>query len=94
MLLAHQTPPVMWRGVRDRAETAVRSGIKYIQFAVCPEDDAVAIDQYLKSLQPVPSPYLVKGRPSEAARRGETLFAQADCARCHPAPLYTDLTRP
>jgi cytochrome c peroxidase len=90
MLLAHRTTPVMWRGVRDRAETAVRAGIKHIQFTERPEEDAVAIDWYLKSLKPVPSPYLIKGRFSEAARRGQKLFAQADCARCHPAPLYTD----
>ena len=93
LLLAHKTPPVMITGVRDRAETAVRSGIRYIQFVVRPEDDAVAIDEYLKSLEPVASPYLVDGKLSKAAKRGKKVFKQAGCARCHPAPLYTDLKK-
>ena len=91
MLMTHQTPPVMSLGVRETAEKAVRSGIRFIQFAVRPEEDAVAIDEYLKSLKPVPSPYLVDGKPSAAAERGAKLFEQAGCAACHPAPLYTDL---
>ncbi len=91
MLLSHQTPPVMSHGVRDSAEKAVRSGIKFIQFAVRPEEDAVAIDEYLKVMKPVPSPRLVEGKPSAAAERGAKVFEQAGCAVCHPAPLYTDL---
>lgn len=91
LFLSHQTPPVMVTGVRDRAETAVRSGIRFIQFAVRPEEDAVAIDEYAKSVTAVPSPYLVNGTLSDAARRGEALFEQAGCAACHPGPLYTDL---
>ncbi|MCX6996762.1 MAG: cell surface protein [Kiritimatiellaeota bacterium] len=91
MLLAHKTPPAMSLGIRDTAEMAVRSGLKYIQFAVRPEADAVAIDTYLKSLQPVPSPRLVKGELSRAARRGERVFKKAGRAECHAAPLFTDL---
>ena len=44
MLLAHATPPVMALGVRADAETAVRAGIRHIQFAMRPEEDAAAID--------------------------------------------------
>jgi YVTN family beta-propeller protein len=93
MLLAHRTPPSMWEGVRPTAEDAVRSGIKNIQFAVRPEEDAVAIDEYLKSLTPVPSPHLVNGQISESAKRGKALFfsERVGCATCHPEPLYTDL---
>ena len=69
MLLAHRTPPVMWRGVREQADTAVHASIKHIQFAERSEEDAVAIDQYLKLLHPVPRPYLIKGRLGKAARR-------------------------
>lgn len=93
LLLSHRTPPVMITGVRDRAETAVRAGIKHIQFVVRPEADAVAIDEYLKSLEPVPSPYLVNGKLSKAAERGREVFKKANCASCHPAPLYTDLKK-
>ena len=91
MLLTHQTPPAMSLGIRDTAAMAVRSGLKFIQFAVRPEEDAAAIDAFLKALQPVPSPRLVNGRLSSAARRGERVFKKAGCAECHPAPLFTNL---
>lgn len=93
MLLAHETPPAMAVGVRESAEYAVRSGIIHILFAQRPEEEAAAIDAYLKSLRPVPSPHLVDGKLSEAAERGKELFSsdRVGCHRCHPAPLYTDL---
>jgi YVTN family beta-propeller protein len=91
LLLAFQTPPAMWLGVRETAGTAVRSGIKHILFTQQAEEVAVAIDAYLKSLKPVPSPHLVRGKLSEAARRGEEVFSRAGCAECHPLPLFTDL---
>jgi cytochrome c peroxidase len=93
MLLAHQTPPSMISGIRESAEAAVRSGVRHIQFAVRPEEDTAAIDEYLTSLTPVPSPYLVDGNLSDAAERGKQLFfsGRVGCARCHPEPLYTDM---
>ncbi len=93
MLLAHKTPPAMMTGVRPDAESGVRAGIRHIQFAVRPEEDAVAIDEYLKSLKPVQSPYLVKGKMREQAKQGRTVFNKAGCASCHPPPLYTDLKK-
>ncbi|MDY0167876.1 MAG: c-type cytochrome [Thermoguttaceae bacterium] len=92
MLLAHQTPPSMALGVRANAEEGVRAGITHIQFAVRPEEDAVAIDEFLKAMAPVPSPYLVDGKLSPAAERGKKIFFDetVGCARCHPEPLYTD----
>lgn len=93
MVLVHETPPAMASGVRPGAREAVRAGIRHIQFTVRPEADADAIDVYLESLEPVPSPYLVDGQLSEAARRGEKLFFDPNvgCAECHPRPTYTDL---
>jgi len=91
MLLAHKTPPAMFLGVRTNAETAVRAGIKFILFTNQPEAVAACIDEYLKSLKPVPSPYLVRGKLSPAAKRGRELFSQAGCADCHVPGLYTDL---
>ncbi|MBN2310276.1 MAG: cell surface protein [Candidatus Hydrogenedentes bacterium] len=91
LVLSHRTPPVMITGVRDRAEIAVRAGIKYIQFAVRPEEDAVAIDEFLKSVNPEPSPYLENGQLSEAARRGRDAFQKARCDACHPGALSTDM---
>jgi len=93
LLLAHETPPAMITGVRDRAEAAVRTGIKHILFAVRPDEDALAIDEYLKSLKPLLSPYLVKGRLSKSAKRGRKIFEKAGCASCHKGPLSTDLQK-
>jgi cytochrome c peroxidase len=91
LLLAHKTPPMMSLGVRASAEMAVRAGIKSILFTNQPEEVAASIDEYLKSLKPVPSPYLVRGKLSEAAERGKKFFSQAGCADCHVPGLYTDL---
>ena len=91
LLLSHRTPPAMFTAVRENAETAVRAGIRHILFSVRPEQDAVAIDEYLKSLKPVPSPYRVNGKLSASAKRGRKIFNIASCASCHKGPLHTDL---
>ncbi|HUT46367.1 MAG TPA: beta-propeller fold lactonase family protein [Sedimentisphaerales bacterium] len=91
LLLAHETPPAMITGIRENAELAVRAGIRHIQFAVRPEEEAAAIDEYLKSLKPVPSPHLVDGKLSESAERGQKIFDKAGCASCHTGSLHTDL---
>ena len=93
MLLSHRTPPAMAEGVRTTAELAVRSGLSHILFAQRPEEEAAAIDVYLKSLEPVPSPHLVDGQLTPAAQRGQKIFQsrRVGCHNCHPAPLYTDL---
>ena len=92
LLLSHKTPPVMISGVRASAEVAVRTGLMHILFTNPPEKDAATIDTYLKSVEPVPSPYLVDGRLSPAAKQGKKLFfsKEAGCSRCHTDPLYTD----
>jgi YVTN family beta-propeller protein len=90
---AFKTPPSMAEGVRATAGEAVRAGLNNILFAIRPEAEALAIDEYVQSLQPVPSPHLIHGQLSPAAERGKALFAsdRVGCHRCHPAPLYTDL---
>jgi cytochrome c peroxidase len=81
----------MITGVRANAEVAVRSGIRYIQFAETTERKAQYIDEYLKSLKPIASPYLVGGKLSRAAKNGEKLFKKTGCALCHSGPLYTNM---
>jgi cytochrome c peroxidase len=81
----------MFLGVRTNAEAAVRAGIEFILFTNQPESVAASIDEYLKSLKPVPSPHLVHGKLSNAAKRGEKLFFRTGCANCHVPGLYTDL---
>ncbi len=93
LLLAFKTPPSMAEGVRKTAAESVRAGLNNILFADRPEAECAALDAYIQSLEPVPSPYLVDGQLSAAAERGRALFAseRTGCSRCHPAPLYTDL---
>jgi mono/diheme cytochrome c family protein len=93
LVWSHRTPPVMSLGVRATAEIAVRQGIHNSLASSVPEEIAVAMDEWLKTLQPAPSPHLVNGQPSEAARRGEKLFRSAEvgCANCHEPGLFTDL---
>ncbi len=93
LLWAHATPPAMALGVRSDAATAVRAGLRHILFTEQPESVAAAIDEYLKGLQPLPSPRLAGGRLSTAALRGRTLFRSdlAGCSRCHPEPWFTDM---
>ncbi len=93
LLWSHRTPPVMARGIRASMAVATRSGFRFILFRVPADDEAEAVEAYLRSLKPAPSPYLVDGRLSLAARRGKAVFnsPQAACATCHPARLFTDL---
>ncbi len=50
-----------------------------------------ALVAYLETLDShLPSPELVDGALSEAAARGETVFADAGCPSCHAAPAFTD----
>jgi DNA-binding beta-propeller fold protein YncE len=92
LLYAHQSGPAMALGVRANAEEAVRAGIHHILFTEQPEEVPKAMDCYLKSLRPVPSPHLVNGRLSPAAVRGGRLFqsSEAGCVVCHAPPLFTD----
>lgn len=93
ILLSHQTPPAMASAVHATAQAAVRSGIQHILMSKRPEAEAAAMDAWLTSLEPLPSPFLVKGRFSLAAQRGQRLFEsdRVGCASCHPGPRYTDL---
>jgi YVTN family beta-propeller protein len=93
LLLVHSTPPAMSMGVREDGKSAVRAGIRHILFTVQPEEVPQAMDEYLMALKAVPSPRLLNGQFSEAARRGEQIFKdkKVGCAVCHPPGLFTDL---
>ena len=84
MVYSFLTPPTMVTGIRPDMKTCNRKGLTHIQFVVRPEEDALCIDAFTAALKPVPSPYLVDGGLSKAAKRGEKLFKTAGCADCHP----------
>lgn len=91
LLYSHPTPPSMISGIRETAEWAVRAGFKFIQFFEVTEEDAVCVDAYVKSLEAVPSPYLVNGELSEKAKEGKKVFEKLKCGECHSGVYYTDL---
>jgi len=91
LLQSHYTAPVMITGVRPDAPTAVRAGFKFIQFSIRTEEEADAVDDFMMSLEPVPSPYLINGQLSESAQRGEALFESANCNACHSGQYLTDM---
>lgn len=90
LLLSHRTSPSMITGIRPDAETAVRAGFEFIQFMNVHDSISLAVDQYLNSLEAIPSPYLIEGKLSPEAEQGEKVFNVMGCAECHPAPYYTD----
>lgn len=90
LLYSHPTPPSMISGIRETAEWAVRAGFRFIQFFDVSEEDAACVDAYLKSLQVVPSPYLVNGELSAKAREGKKVFEKLKCGDCHSGIYYTD----
>lgn len=94
MVWSSRTPPVMSLGVRATMEAASMAGFVHILFTEPKKEDLQAVIAYLKSLQPVVSPYRNEdGSLTESAQRGEKLFLseQTACAQCHPAPLFTNL---
>lgn len=89
LLYSHFTAPCMVTGIRKDAQTAVRSGMKYILFAQANEKISQAMDKWLMSLKALPSPYLVDGELSEAAVRGKVSFDKY-CLSCHSGEYHTD----
>ena len=93
MLLSWWTPPTAWSGGRADARESIRAGMINELFLQPDEAVATCIDTFFMKLKPVPSPYLVKGKLSEAAKRGREIFLHhptLDCKTCHIPPLYYD----
>jgi DNA-binding beta-propeller fold protein YncE len=90
MIYAQELPPAMWRGVRADAHLAIRTGFRFIQFAVPDEEVSKDIEAMFAELRPLNSPYLVDGKLSEAAERGKILFnsERIGCYKCHPESNY------
>ena len=85
---AADTPPSMWSGVRAAAADALMGGMRFQGFL----PDPAFIDpvrEFVFHPRRMPNAY-AETRP-EAVERGRLAYEKADCHRCHPAPLYTDL---
>lgn len=91
LLYSHFTPPCMISGIRADAAIADRKGFTHIQFYNIPEEMALKVDAYVKSLKAVPSPYLVNGQLSEKAKQGKKVYEKLKCDECHNGEYYTDM---
>lgn len=91
LLYSFFTPPCMISGIRSDAAIADRKGFTHIQFYNIPEEMALQVDAYVKSLKAVPSPYLVNGQLSEKAKQGQKVFDKLKCGDCHNGEYYTDM---
>ncbi len=93
MLYTWWTPPATWNGRRGDAYKAISWSIELELFRVSTEELTLPLDTFIMNIKPVASPYLHKGRLSEAATRGKSIFfgEKAQCFQCHSAPLFCDL---
>lgn len=90
LLFSHVTPPCMISGIRASAEIAVEAGFRHIQFYELEREALDCVDDYLKALRPVPSPFLVDGELSDKAKEGRKVFDRLKCGDCHSGPYFTD----
>ncbi len=94
MLYVFDTPPAMWRGVRDDAHVGIKAGFKYIKFKEPTQQELDDVAAYIKSLSEEPDPYSNKeGIMTADAVAGKAIFesSEAKCSYCHSGSLYTDL---
>jgi cytochrome c peroxidase len=90
LLYSHVTPPCMITGIRESAEKAVRNGILHTLQTRQPETLAVDMDNYLKQLTPLESPYLQEYKQKDPKQKGKQLFEEAGCIQCHGGKYLTD----
>ena len=93
LLYSHVTPPCMITGIRESAELAVRKGILHTLGTAQPEQVAVDMDDYLKHLTPIESPFLREYRKKDPKQTGRKLFEQAGCSQCHNGKYLTDMQK-
>jgi hypothetical protein len=94
MMNVFDTPPAMWRGVRDDAHVGIRAGFKFIKFKEPTQGELDDVAAYIKSLSSEPNPYLNKdGTMTSDAVSGKAIFESSEtrCSSCHSGPFYTNL---
>lgn len=92
LLYPDKTEPLHRLGTLATVRVAAEHGLTFTHGLVPTKQDIDDLTAYLASLKAEPSPYLTAaGQLSEAARRGQALFAgKADCAGCHQGRYFTD----
>jgi cytochrome c peroxidase len=91
--VAH-TGPWTWHGWQTDLTAAAKKSLVDTMLGPPPSDeDTKAVVAFMSTIEPPPNPFRTPaGDLSDAAKRGEEVFnsRKAGCARCHPAPFYTD----
>ncbi|HEX3028382.1 MAG TPA: RICIN domain-containing protein [Clostridia bacterium] len=91
MLNVFDTPPAMWRGVRDDAHVGIKAGFRFIKFKEPTQQELDDVAAYIKSLASEQNPYSSKdGTMTSDAAAGKAIF-ESKCSYCHSGSLYTDL---
>ncbi|MGI8982665.1 MAG: cytochrome c peroxidase [Pirellulaceae bacterium] len=86
------TAPYAWNGKAKDFATQIRSSLeKTMQSDEAPQENQVqSIAAYLDTLElPLPLDVLRGTQDKAAVARGQKIFEQHDCARCHAPPNYT-----
>lgn len=92
LLARMDTAPFAWNGsAKDASEQIKKSLEVTMQSDVSPSDKRIeSLTAYLETLASPPSLDVLRGtRDSAAVARGEALFAEQRCNRCHAPPTYT-----
>jgi cytochrome c peroxidase len=90
---AAQTGPWFWHGWATDFHAALRKSLTDTMLGKEPNDEDVdALAAFVATLELPPNPIRESGRLSKSATRGEAVFRsdKAGCAKCHPAPHFTD----
>jgi YVTN family beta-propeller protein len=84
-----RTSPHNRRASRPDPKECMRTGVAGSHLVIAEETDVDDLLAYVDSLQPEPNPALAAD--AKTLGRGKAIFeGKADCARCHPAPYFTD----
>lgn len=94
MLKVFDTPPAMWRGIRDNAHVGIVAGFRFIKFKEPTQQEIDDVSAYVLSLEPEKDPYSNKdGTMTADAVAGKAIFESSEtkCSSCHSGPLFTNL---
>jgi YVTN family beta-propeller protein len=89
LVYMQHTSPHNRRATRADPRECMRTGVTGSHLVVPEPADVEDLLAYVETLQPEPNP--LAPQSAAAAGRGKSLFeGKAGCAKCHPAPYYTD----
>lgn len=80
MFISHRTSPVMTLGIRKNAEVAVKAGFRHIQFVEPEPEHTDSVDEYLRNMKMVPSPFLNYKKMAKPIEKDK-------CRQCHAADV-------